>query len=550
MKINQTVEWQQLVHNAQKNKSLREFFQDNERFEKFSLKNKYLLLDYSKNNISEKSLSLIFKLFHKRHLKKKINAMFQGEKINFTENRAVLHTALRDFKNPQVKDKSIRLNIQKQLQDMKALSNSIIQGKYLGFTKKPISDVVNIGIGGSYLGIKLALEALTPYRNHLRCHFIANIDGIETQTVLKKINPQTTLFVLVSKSFTTIETLTNAITIKKWLKKQFPQKNIMKNFLAVTANKKAATDFGIVPKNILHFGDYIGGRFSLFSSVGFVIMLGLGYQFFQKLLQGAEEMDEHFRSTPFSKNLPVILAALGIWQINFLNNPNQLILPYCHYLKFLPNYLQQLDMESNGKSITQQGLSTDYSTGPFIWGEVGTTGQHSFYQSLHQGPHAFTADFIGIKQVKNTFANHQKILLANMLAQSEALATGLTQEEFLKNPNNQSFPLGLISHRLFKGNKPSTTILLEKLDPKTLGYIIALYEHKIFTQGVFWDINSFDQWGVELGKKIATKIENLLQKNPQGDREFSSSTYGLVQEINSLKQKTKGNEKLKGLKNE
>ncbi len=533
--LTKTNEWQKLTHLAPKTRSLRELLLEENRFRDFSFKNEYLLLDYSKNNLEKDGLETLFKLLEKMNLRQAIKAMFSGEKINFTENRSVLHTALRSGGNSvqsslPLNDSKTLKEITTELAKMKKLSEEIL-AKKISSDEPAITDVVNIGIGGSYLGIKLVIEALGNYQNHLKTHFIANVDGLALEEILTKINPKTTLFVLVSKSFTTKETLTNALTIKKWLQKRTTG-NVLEKFVAVTANEEKAMEFGLLKENILRFGDYIGGRYSLFSPVGFSIMLNLGTKNFENLLAGAHEMDEHFLNADFSRNLPILLASLGIWQINFLNNSNHLVLPYCHFLRSLPSYLQQLDMESNGKSITKAGQRVAHATGPFLWGEVGTNGQHSFYQSLHQGTQSFTADFIGVKTMPGTYAHHQKILLANMLAQSEALALGLNEAEFLENSKNLNLTESMIPHRLFAGNKPSNVLILEKLTPQALGYLIALYEHKVFVQGFFWGINSFDQWGVELGKSIANRIEKTLGEKKITER-FSPSTTALIKYLNS-----------------
>lgn len=441
-------------------------------------------LDYSKNRVAKKTLSLLLELAKEVKLKEAISLQFSGEKINQTEDRAVLHTALRDFNTmkPEVKE---------TLQKMKQFSETIIHGDWKGYSGKPITDIVNIGIGGSDLGPKMVTDSLTFYKNHLNVHYISNVDGDHISETLKKLDSETTLFIIVSKTFTTQETLANATTIKEWFVKKSNQQDISKHFVGVSANIEDATHFGISEDSIFPMWDWVGGRFSLWSAVGLSICCSVGYDNFEELLKGANKMDAHFKEEEFSENIPVVLALLSIWYNNFFESETEAIIPYTQYLeKFVP-YLQQAIMESNGKSVDRNGDFVDYQTGTVVWGNVGTNAQHAFFQLLHQGTKLIPVDFIGFSESLYGDQKHHSLLMANFFAQSDALLQGTYKEEV---PNN---------YRSFKGNNPSNTLLIKKLSPKSLGSLIAMYEHKLFVQGVIWNIFSYDQWGVELGKKLA-----------------------------------------------
>ncbi len=443
-------------------------------------------VDFSKNRITDKSLSLLIELAEEVKLKDAIQLQFDGEKINKTEGRAVLHTALRDLDNlkPEVKE---------TLQKMKLFSEKIISGNWRGYTGKAITDIVNIGIGGSDLGPKMVTEALSYYKNHLQVHYVSNVDGDHISETLKKLNRETTLFIVVSKSFTTQETLANAITIKEWFLEKGNPQDISKHFVGVSTNIEEATSFGISKENIFPIWDWVGGRFSLWSAVGLSICCSVGYQHFEELLQGANEMDHHFKEENFSDNIPVQLALISIWYANFFNAETEAVIPYTQYLeKFVP-YLQQAIMESNGKGVDRNDDFVDYQTGTIVWGNVGTNAQHAFFQLLHQGTKLIPVDFIGFSESLHGNQKHHSLLMANFFAQSQALFQGTYKKEVADN------------FKSFKGNKPSNTILISKLTPKNLGSLIAIYEHKLFVQGVIWNLFSFDQWGVQLGKKLADK---------------------------------------------
>ncbi|WP_456423203.1 glucose-6-phosphate isomerase [Lutibacter sp.] len=487
------------------------FRNDSNRKNKFTINFNGFEFDYSKNRITQETLNHLLELAKEVDLKGAINAQFSGEKINETENRAVLHTALRNQLDSEiiVDDKNIMPEIKEALNKMSSFSDSIISGKWKGYSGKVITDIVNIGIGGSDLGPDMVVESLKYYKNHLNIHFISNIDGDHVQEVLKNLNPETTLFIIVSKTFTTQETLTNATTIKKWFLQSTSKNNIAKHFVAVSTNLTMAGEFGIASENIFPMWDWVGGRFSLWSTVGLSISLAVGFENFNKLLIGAFEMDEHFKNTPFEKNAPIIASLIGIWYTNFFNAETEVILPYTQYLtKFAP-YLQQAIMESNGKSVDRNGEQVNYQTGSIIWGSTGTNAQHAFMQLLHQGTKLIPADFIGFKQSLYGDEEHHKKLMANFFAQTQALAEGKTKQEVhldLKIQGNIGGINQLLPFKVFDGNKPSTSILIEKLTPQTLGSLIAFYEHKIFVQGVIWNIYSYDQFGVELGKELAQKI--------------------------------------------
>lgn len=482
-----TKAWQELEKHFLEVKNLHMvdlFEKEKDRKKKMSISWNDFFIDYSKNRITNKTMQLLLQLAEEVQLKEAIEAQFSGEKINKTEDRAVLHTALRDFSNmkPQVK---------KGLQKMKKFSSQVSKGKWLGYTGKEITDIVNIGIGGSDLGPKMVCQALQFYKNKLQLHFISNVDGDHVHQTLQNLNPETTLFIIVSKSFTTQETMTNANTIRNWFLKTATQLDIEKHFVAVSANNNEAIKFGIYKENVFPMWDWVGGRFSLWSAAGLSICCSIGYTNFEDLLKGAHEMDLHFKEEPFNKNIPVILALLSIWYTNFFKTQTEAVIPYSQYLESFVPYLQQAVMESNGKSLGRNGERVDYATSPIIWGSVGTNAQHAFFQLLHQGNHIIPTDFLGFKDSLHENKESHAILMANFFAQTEALLEGT----YGKKTSNE--------YTLFEGNKPSNTLLIKKLTPKNLGSLLALYEHKIFVQGIIWNIFSYDQWGVELGKTLA-----------------------------------------------
>jgi len=510
----ETNAWKQLTahYNEVKNLHIKSLFaSDSERKSKFTINFNDFEFDYSKNRITQETLNYLLELANEVDLKSAIEAQFSGEKINQTEKRAVLHTALRNQSNNEilVDGKNIMPEVKETLAKMESFTNKITSGDWKGYTGKAITDIVNIGIGGSDLGPDMIVESLKYYKNHLNVHFVSNIDGDHVQEVIKNLNPETTLFVIVSKTFTTQETITNATTIKKWFLQTASESDVAKHFVAVSTNLETVKNFGIASENIFPMWDWVGGRFSLWSTVGLSISLAVGFNNFKDLLIGAFEMDEHFKNTPFKKNAPVVLSLIGIWYTNFFNTETEVILPYTQYLNKLPAYLQQAIMESNGKSVDRNGNKVNYQTGNIIWGSTGTNSQHAFMQLLHQGTKLIPADFIGFK--KSLYGNneHHDKLMANFFAQTQALAEGKTKNEAhldLKIQNKINEIEKLLPYKVFEGNKPSTTILIEKLTPKTLGSLIAFYEHKIFVQGIIWNIFSFDQFGVELGKELAQKL--------------------------------------------
>ncbi len=481
------------------------FKEDPERFNKFSLKLDDFVLDYSKNRITDETLPLLINLANECGLKDKINAMFSGKQINFTENRSVLHIALRNRSNTPiyVNNKDVMPEINRVLEKMHLFSDQVRNGSWKGATGKSITDIVNIGIGGSDLGPYMATEALKKYKTEkLNFHFVSNIDGTDIVEKLKKCSPETTLFLVASKTFTTQETMVNAQTARTWLVEALGQAAVPHHFVALSTNKEEVEKFGIDSKNMFEFWSFIGGRYSMWSAVGLSIMLAIGYEAFVEMLEGAHEMDTHFKEAPFDKNMPVILGLLGIWYHVFYGSETYAVLPYDAYLHRLPAYLQQLDMESNGKRNAQDGSVISYPTGPILFGESGTNGQHSFYQLIHQGTHLIPCDFIIPINSLNPIGEHHDILLANALAQPEALMRGKTPEEL----KEEGVPEALIPFKTFPGNRPTNSILMTKMTPRNLGRLIALYEHKVFVMGVLLNIDSFDQWGVELGKILAKKI--------------------------------------------
>ncbi|TKX28460.1 glucose-6-phosphate isomerase [Campylobacter estrildidarum] len=511
------------------------FKEDQGRGTRYFLETGDLKLDYSKNRINDETLKLLFNLANECSLKEKITAMFKGEKINTTENRAVLHTALRNQGNYPIKidDMDIMPNVREVLTKMQNFSDALKTGAWLGYTNQVITDVVNIGIGGSDLGALMVCEALKNFGHpRLRMHFVSNVDGTQLQGVLNQVHPETTLFIVASKTFSTQETLTNAFTARKWfLEHALDEKHIAKHFVAVSTNKEAVKEFGIDLENMFEFWNWVGGRYSLWSAIGLAIMIYLGKENFSSLLEGAYLMDEHFYNAPFEKNMPVLLGLIGVWYINFFDAGSHIIAPYDSVLKYLPKFIQQLDMESNGKQVRKDGKRVDYDTGPIIWGDVGINAQHAFFQLLHQGTHLSPIDLIASLSRKGSLPGHHEILLSNVFAQAEAFMRGKTLEEVQKEMSNKGFSEDqihkLAPHRVFSGNRPSNIILLNEINPKSIGSLVALYEHKIFVQGVVWDINSFDQWGVELGKELAKTILTELQGKENHDHD--SSTKHLIQ---------------------
>ena len=510
-----TIAWQKLQQHFQEieNVQMKTLFkEDDQRAQKFHLKWNDFLIDFSKNRINQKTVDLLLELANEIDLKQAIAKYFEGDIINQTENRAVLHTALRASSDQKIEvdGQNIFLEIEEVKYKMKVFTNEIENGLRKGFTNKNFTDVVNIGIGGSDLGSDMVVEALKFYKNHLNVHFVSNVDGDHVNEIIKTLNPETTLFVISSKTFTTQETLTNSETIKNWFLKSAKQEDIAKHFVAVSTNIQKVTDFGINPENVFPMWDWVGGRFSLWSAVGLTISLAVGYDNFEKLLKGANEMDEHFKTTDFNKNIPVILALLTVWYNNFYGSESEALIPYTQYLKKLAPYLQQAIMESNGKSVDRNGNLVDYQTGTIIWGEPGTNSQHAFFQLIHQGTKLIPTDFIGFVKPLYGDEDHHNKLMSNFFAQTEALLNGKTESqvkaEFVAANLSSEKATFLMPFKIFEGNKPTNTILIQKLTPESLGSLIALYEHKIFVQGVIWNIFSYDQWGVELGKQLATSI--------------------------------------------
>ncbi|WP_416307602.1 glucose-6-phosphate isomerase [Neptunicella sp. SCSIO 80796] len=524
---------QQLADSVQSQHMRDWFAAEPARAEKFSVESCGIFLDYSKNRINDAVLQGLFDLAKQQNVEAKRDAMFAGDTINFTEQRAVLHTALRNFSDQPVlvDGKDVMPEVRACQQKMQQLVHKIHSGEHKGYTGKTITDVVAIGIGGSFLGPKIMSEALKPYwHKGIKVHFVANVDGCHIADVLAERDHQQTLILMSSKSFTTQETLQNTLTAKDWFLDQGgSQQDIALHFMAVSSNIKAATEFGIAEDNIFPMWDWVGGRYSLWSAIGLPIALALGYDNYQAMLKGAYAMDEHFKTAPLEQNLPFILGLLGSWYINFFGAQSHVLLPYYHYMRGFPAYIQQLDMESNGKSVTTSNEVADYATGPVIWGSEGTNGQHSFHQLIHQGQVLIPADFMLPLKVPNSADPHHAMLASNCFAQSQALMQGKTLEQAQQELQaSGKADDALAQHKAMAGNKPSNTLLFEQLDPHTLGALVALYEHKVFVQGAIWDINSFDQWGVELGKVMGNQILDKLQDKTQ-DCEFDSSTNSLVE---------------------
>ena len=520
---------------------MRELFsEDSDRFQKFSLRFNDILLDYSKNRINEESMHLLLELAEQAGLRAAIDRMFAGEKINNTEDRAVLHVALRNRSNQpiMVGGEDVMPGINDVLERMRKFTKDVRKGRWLGCSGKPITDIVNIGIGGSDLGPVMVCEALKPFaKEGLHVHFVSNVDGTQMVETLKGLSRETTLFVIVSKTFTTQETITNAKTARDWfLTRGGTKAAVSKHFVAVSTNATAVENFGIDTDHMFEFWDWVGGRYSLWSAVGLSIALYLGMDNFEKLLSGAHEMDEHLRTAPFAENIPVILALLGVWYNNFWDADSHAILPYDQYMHRFPAYFQQGDMESNGKRVNRDGEPVDYSTGPIIWGEPGTNGQHAFYQLIHQGTKLVPTDFLAPVDTKNPIGQHHMILLSNFFAQAEALMLGKNEQEVRVDLEKEGLSgealEAALPHRVFLGNKPSNSILFQKLFPETLGALIAMYEHKIFVQSVIWNLNAFDQWGVELGKQLARKIFPELMLDDEVES-HDSSTNGLINDYKS-----------------
>jgi len=542
-----TAAWKKLAahYGAMKRVHMKRLFaEDPERFLDFSIRFDDILVDYSKNRITAETLRLLHDLAEACGLKDAIDRMFAGDRINETENRAVLHTALRNRANTPVYEngKDVMPEVNAVLAKMKAFAEQVRSGAWKGFTGKRITDIVNIGIGGSDLGPVMVTECLRPYaQTGLRVHFVSNVDGTHIAETLKPLDPETTLFLIASKTFTTQETMTNAFSARDWfLKRAKDSAHVARHFVAISTNTAKVKEFGIHPDNMFVFWDWVGGRYSLWSAIGLSIACTVGFERFEDLLAGAHAMDRHFRETPFERNIPVILALLGIWYTNFFGAETEAILPYDQYMHRFPAYFQQGNMESNGKSVDRAGARVGYATGPVIWGEPGTNGQHAFYQLIHQGTRLIPADFLAPAVSHNPVGRHHPILLSNFFAQTEALMNGKTAEEaaaeLRQEGRNEDDIRRLAPHKVFEGNRPTNSILFQKLTPRVLGSLIAMYEHKIFTQGVIWNIFSFDQWGVELGKQLAGKIlPELGDDHPVASHDVS--TNGL---INAYKEMRKG----------
>jgi len=534
----ETAEWQALLKHKEEIESLhmrKQFEEDPQRFERYSIEFNNILFDYSKNRITDKTMQLLFDLAKMRDVAGQTERMFNGEKINFTEDRAVLHVALRNRTNRPiyVEGENVTPKVNDVLKKMASFSEAVRTGRWLGYTGARITDVVNIGIGGSDLGPRMVCEALKPYSlPKLRAHFVSNVDDTQLVETLKQLDPETTLFIVASKTFTTQETMVNARSAREWLVKALGNRRaIGRHFVAVSTNTEKVAEFGISPTNMFEFWDWVGGRYSLWSAIGLVIAIYIGMDNFEDLLQGAYEMDEHFRTASFESNIPVIMAMLGVWYNNFFDADSYAIFPYDQYLHELPAYMQQGDMESNGKHTDTQGKRVDVSTGPVIWGKPGTNGQHAFFQLVHQGTKLIPADFLAAVEAQNPLGEHHAILISNFFAQTEALMKGRTRESVRRALEAEGLEgealEKMVEHKTFDGNRPTNSILFQRLDPKTMGSVLAMYEHKIFVQGVIWDINSFDQMGVELGKKLANAIFPELEGRDQVSS-HDSSTNGLI----------------------
>ncbi len=541
----QTAAWKSLQAHYEQVKDMRMkdlFDQDDQRFEQFSIRFEDLLLDFSKNRITAETLNLLLELARECKLGEAIEHMFTGAPINETEKRSVLHTALRNRSNTavEVDGENVMESVNKVLKQIETFSKSILSGEWKGYTEEQITDIVNIGIGGSDLGLVMATEALKPYwKENINAHFVSNVDGTHISEVLRKVNPETTLFIIASKSFTTQETMTNAFTARDWfLRSAKDPEQVARHFVAVSTNASGVRDFGIAAENMFIFWDWVGGRYSLSSSIGLAVACTIGFEHFAAMLDGLHSIDRHFRTTTFDKNIPVILALLGIWYNNFFDAASEAILPYDQYLHRFAAYFQQANMESNGKYVDRSGAVVDYQTGPIIWGEPGTNGQHAFYQLIHQGTKLIPCDFIAPAISQNPIGEHHNILLSNFFAQTEALMKGKSRTEVEAELRAAGKSAGeveaLAPFKVFEGNRPTNSILIKKLNPYQLGQLIAVYEHKIFVQGVIWNIFSFDQWGVQLGKELAKKILPEL-KSEDNINTHDSSTNGLINAFKEMK---------------
>lgn len=541
----ETTAWQKLTSHflSMQATHLRELFaEDPDRFEKFHLDLNGILIDYSKNIINQETIQTLVELAKEVELRTAIEGMFNGDKINQTENRSVLHVALRNRSNTPIRvdGQDVMPEINRVLAQMKAFSDRLLDGSWKGSSGKPITDIVNIGIGGSDLGPLMVTEALKPYRKNITPHFVSNVDGTHIAETVKNLNPETTLFIIASKTFSTQETMTNAESAKKWFLENTGGKgDVAKHFVAISTNTNAVTAFGIAPENMFVFWDWVGGRYSLWSSIGLSIACTIGFENFEQLLEGAHEVDNHFKNEPFDKNIPVLLALVGIWYVNFFDTSSEAILPYDQYLHRFAAYFQQGNMESNGKSVDRSGQPLMHQSGPVIWGEPGTNGQHAFYQLIHQGSKLIPCDFIIPAVSHNPLSDHHEKLLSNFFAQTEALMMGKTELEVeieLKEAGMTKEEIDFHKpYRVFQGNRPTNSIIFKKLTPKVLGSLVAIYEHKIFVQGVIWNIFSFDQWGVELGKVLAKKI--LPELTSSGKiTSHDSSTNGLINHFKRLKE--------------
>ncbi|MEP0986460.1 glucose-6-phosphate isomerase [Ekhidna sp.] len=519
-----TKSWAKLSELSAKETSISDLLKNSNRLDQFTFDFSDFHFDFSKNNLSSDVMQSLINLAEECGLKDGIKAMFDGDPINETESRSVQHVALRAREKEEV---------EKELRKVKSFTEKLHSGDWTGYSGKKITDIVNIGIGGSDLGPKMITYALRPYWKNVTPHFISNVDAAQTVETLEGLNPETTLFIIASKTFTTQETITNALSARSWfLENGGTKETISKHFVAVSTNESAVTEFGISSENMFEFWEWVGGRFSLWSVIGLSIACAVGFDEFEKLLQGAKEMDDHFRTTETSKNLPVISALIGIWYNNFKGYNSMAILPYDHRLRYLPSYLQQVDMESNGKYVDRSGNEVSHQTGPIIWGEPGTNGQHAFYQLIHQGTKIIPCEFIGIANPAHKYSDHHEKLLANFFAQSEALLTGKSRSQVLNEVDDEADDI-LINSKIFKGNRPSTSILIKKLNPFNLGKLIAYYEHRVFTQGLIWNIFSFDQWGVELGKQLSKPILKEIKENSEGNHDHS--TISLLKKFQSMR---------------
>ena len=541
-KLTKSKSWKELSRHAatMKSTTISDLFKQNpQRASDFTIKTPFGIFDFAKNNISTETIGLFKELFSEHDINHAINSQFNGLKTNATEGRSVLHTALRNFSTRKifVDDKNVMPQIKGELLKMKTFSNALNSGQTTGYTGKRITDVVNIGIGGSDLGPKMAYEALKPFaQKNISVHFVSNVDGTDISECLKNLNPETTLFIIASKTFTTQETMTNAQSARNWFLAAADEKEIEKHFVAVSTNSEKVTAFGINSSNMFLFWDWVGGRYSVWSTIGLSLCIGIGYDNFEQFLKGAHWMDEHFRTEPLEQNIPMMMAAVGIWNHNFLDAASYAVLPYDQYLHRFAAYLQQADMESNGKSVDLDGNPVAHKTGPIVWGEPGTNGQHAFYQLIHQGTELIPCDFIGVCKSQNPLSDHHEKLMANFFAQAEALMNGKSEskvrEELAEAGLSEEEINKLTPFKVFEGNRPSNSFLLNELDPFTLGALTAAYENKIFIQGIVWQINSYDQWGVELGKQLAGKILPELKANAKTTK-HDSSTNSLIDYFNA-----------------